>query len=81
MPLAGRTAGRHAVATGSHQPVHLRRHLLEIDLAIFSERRGHRRYDAGRTHLHGEPSRFDSQTSRVDPAYQRFASSDWKKDY
>jgi hypothetical protein len=34
-------------------------------ISVFSERRGHRRYDAGRTHFHGEPSRFDSHTSRV----------------
>jgi len=52
MALAGRPTRRHAVDAGSDQPLDLCADLLELDLTVFPERRGHRRYDAGQSALH-----------------------------
>jgi hypothetical protein len=68
MPFAGRTTGRHAVAAGANQPVDLGSNQLEIDLAVFPERRGHRRYHAGGTCFHGLALAFPSADSGCVPA-------------
>src|SRR5437868_11643122 len=69
MPLACRTARRHAVAAGADQPVDLGANKLEIDLAVFPERRCHRRYHACGAYFH-EPAlavsiRYPRVASRV----------------
>jgi hypothetical protein len=58
MPLAGRAACRQAMAARPNEPVDLRRHQLEIDLAVLPERRRHRRDHPGRSYLHEKPSLF-----------------------
>ncbi len=74
MPLAGRAARRHAVAAGADQPVDLGSNLLEIDLAVFPERRGHRRYHAGGTCFHGPGPRVSILlTLGFIPAFRRSA--------
>ena len=52
MALAGRPTRGHAVDAGSDQPLDLCTDLFELDLTIFPERRGHRRYDASQSALH-----------------------------
>ncbi|MGY4294528.1 hypothetical protein ACVWXN_002623 [Bradyrhizobium sp. i1.4.4] len=56
--LAGRAAGRDAMRAGADHPVDLGRHEPKVDLAVLPERRRHRRDHAGRSCLHGLPSRF-----------------------
>src|SRR4029079_16771345 len=68
VPLAGRTGRRHAVAAGADQPVDLRCDQFEIDLAIFSEWRGHRGYHGRGAHLYGSAPAFPSTDSGCPPA-------------
>jgi hypothetical protein len=72
VPLAGRTAGRDTMRASADHPVDLGCHKGVVDFAILPERRRHRRNHAGRSCLHGVPSRFISLVAA--PLFWRVAT-------